>query len=489
MPTLWRPPERIKHNLPESNWPSAARAQKSKLFQPIAIGEKIAQQRTVVPAMVPWRASPDGEVTPAVIQWYHRFAQGRPGILVVEATGIRDVPSGPLLRIGQDRYIPGLRKIVHAVKEASNGETLVLIQLIDFLRIRRRRAKVEYLQRFLQITPQHREKLRQLYNHHRAEKLDDQAVRDILASVCEDTLTNILSSQEHESLLYGERERIDDLHLPHIRELPHVLPDLFARAASRAYQAGFDGVELHFAHAYTMASFLSAHNQRTDGFGGPPVNRIKAPLQVLRRVRDTVGKNSIVGIRYLGDEVIQGGSSKQDIHYFATCFAQAGVDYLSVSTGGKFEDAAQPKIGDPAYPYTGRSGYECMPTVYSDSRGPFGRNTPTASQIRSALRAAGYHTPVITAGGICTFEQAEAILETQQADLIAAARQSLADPDWFLKIRTGRGEQIRRCTYTNYCEALDQQHLPVTCKLWDRQQLEEPDVPLDSTGTRRLVAP
>ena len=69
------------------------------------------------------------------------------------------------------------------------------------------------------------------------------------------------------------------------------------------------------------------------------------------------------------------------------------------------------------------------------------------------------------------------------------ARQALADPDWFLKVRRGRGREVRRCTYTNYCEGLDQAHKQVTCKLWDRTELDEPNVALSSDGRRRLLAP
>jgi hypothetical protein len=81
------------------------------------------------------------------------------------------------------------------------------------------------------------------------------------------------------------------------------------------------------------------------------------------------------------------------------------------------------------------------------------------------------------------------ILERGEADFVASARQTLADPDWFDKIRQGRGGEIRRCEFTNYCEALDQQHKQVTCKLWDRDELDAPDVTLASDGKRRLVAP
>jgi len=70
---------------------------------------------------------------------------------------------------------------------------------------------------------------------------------------------------------------------------------------------------------------------------------------------------------------------------------------------------------------------------------------------------------------------------------VAAARQSLADPDWVEKTRSGRGEEIRRCAMTNYCEGLDQQHKQVTCRLWDRVELE--GAPLSSDRKRRLIAP
>ena len=146
-------------------------------------------------------------------------------------------------------------------------------------------------------------------------------------------------------------------------------------------------------------------------------------------------------------------------------------------------------MGQAVYPYTGQSGYECMPTTLSDESGPFGRSVPLVSAIRNAVKAAGYTTPIVGTGGLTTFEQAEAILQTGQADIAGFARQALADPDWFLKVRLGRGEEIRRCTYTNYCEALDQAHRPVTCKLWDRVELHEPGIALVDEGRRRLLPP
>jgi 2,4-dienoyl-CoA reductase-like NADH-dependent reductase (Old Yellow Enzyme family) len=357
------------------------------------------------------------------------------------------------------------------------------------LAIRRRPPRDKYFARFLALTPRHRDALAELTGDPGVGTAGDDEVRAKLAALPDSELPKVLTPRELEDLERGYRERVTDVHLPHIAELPRVLPALFADAAGRALAAGFDGVELHFAHAYTMASFLSALNTREDGYGGPRENRIRLPREVVAAVRERIAGRAVVGCRYLGDEVIEGGSNLEDATWFGVELARAGLDFLSISKGGKFEDAKQPKVGWAAYPYTGRSGYECMPTIYSDARGPFARNVSLAAAIRRAVREAGFTTPVTTAGGICDFEQAEAVLERGDADFIASARQTLADPDWFAKIRAGRGGEIRRCAFTNYCEALDQQHEQVTCKLWDREELDAPDVRLAADGKRRLVAP
>jgi 2,4-dienoyl-CoA reductase-like NADH-dependent reductase (Old Yellow Enzyme family) len=197
-----------------------------------------------------------------------------------------------------------------------------------------------------------------------------------------------------------------------------------------------------------------------------------------------------VGVRFLGDEVIEGGTRIEEASRFAVAFAREGVDWLSVSKGGKFEDAKVPRVGEAVYPYTGPSGQECMPTVLSDAQGPFSRNVPLAAAVRRAVRAAGFVTPVVTAGGIATFDQAEAILAAGEADVVASARQSLADPDWFRKVAEGRGAEVRRCEFTNYCEGLDQRHLQVTCKLWDKAfDPADPTVARSPDGRRRLLPP
>lgn len=479
---MWKPPEKIKFETLADPWPTAERAAASRLFSPVRHGALALATRTWVPAMVPWRATEEGFVTQANIDWYARFAQGRPGAIVVEATGIRDVPSGPLLRIGHDRFVEGLKRLTEAVRVASGGETRIFIQLIDFLAVRRRPPADKFFERFLRITQRHRDALG-------AADWPEPQVRQALAELAPERLHDVLSPREIEDLTYGFRERVADMDAPHIAELPRVLPDLFAQAAKRAREAGFDGVELHYAHAYTMASFLSRTNTREDGYGGTLESRLRLPLEVYRAVRAAAGDDFVIGCRYLADECIDGGNTVEDATAIGRTFAQAGMDFISLSRGGKFDDAKQPKVGEAVYPYTGRSGYECMPGAISDRFGPFGRNVAPSGAVRAAIRGAGLETPVVAAGGMHGFEQAESVLREGKADIVGFARQALADPDWFAKVRSGHGASTRLCEYTNYCEGLDQKHKVVTCQLWDRTALDEPGVAKSDDGKRRLVAP
>ncbi|MDE0454725.1 MAG: NADH:flavin oxidoreductase [Gammaproteobacteria bacterium] len=483
---MWRPAERIKYAAEPGRWPTREEAKQSLLFQPLALGRNGQCQlnaRTWVPAMVPWRATEDGIVTPDIIDWYRRFAQGRPGAIVVEATGIRDIPSGPLLRIGHDRFLPGLRKLTETVRKASGGYTRLFIQIIDFLSIRRRPKRERYLNEFLKIKPYHIDKMNLSQSDPEAK------IRAALVDMSDEELIEVLDEREWEALQYGARERVTDTELAHIRDLPRKLPGLFADAAGRAREAGFDGVELHYAHAYTMASFLSSLNTREDGYGGSLEGRVRLPVEVFEAVRDRVGDDYVVGCRMLTEDCLNGGMETDEAAYFASRLAAQGMDFISLSRGGKFEDAKQPKVGWAAYPYTGPSGYECMPSYYSDAKGPFGRNLQPAGQVRAAIRSAGLDTPTVAVGGLHNFEQAERVLADGEGDIAGLARQALADPDWFEKVRSGRGDEVRLCLYTNYCEALDQRHRQVTCELWDRENLQEKGIAMSRDGKRRLVAP
>ncbi|MBV9211148.1 MAG: NADH:flavin oxidoreductase, partial [Acidobacteria bacterium] len=229
---MWRFKNPIRHEIPQARWPTMEEAARSLLFQPIRVGAAELESRTWVPAMVPWRATEDGFVTRDNLDWYARFAEGQPGALVVEATGVRDIPSGPLLRIGHDRFIPGLSRLVETVREASKGRTRLFIQIIDFLSVKRRPEKTKFFTRFLKVETRHRLSLSEATEDESWLDRSEDEIRAFLAAAPEELLDKILDERELESLRFGYRERVTDTGLSHIKELPEVLPAIFASAAA-----------------------------------------------------------------------------------------------------------------------------------------------------------------------------------------------------------------------------------------------------------------
>jgi 2,4-dienoyl-CoA reductase-like NADH-dependent reductase (Old Yellow Enzyme family) len=444
---------------------------RSLLFQPFPIGKGglVLPNRIWLPAMVTWRGTEDGFVTASVREIYLRYALGGAGMIVLEATGVRDVASGPLLRLSHDRFVPGLKALRDEMRAVSNS--IVIPQIIDFLKIATRKPTRAFMQ-----------------DAARRGAIAE-SLLDVSDAEFEADLERYLPDPRlRHNFLYGYRQTIEDLSLADIRQIP----GRFGSAARRAKQAGFDGVELHFAHAYTMASFLSVTNRRTDAYGGSFENRMRMPLEVIRTVREEVGPKFLVGCRYLGSEDILGedgrihGNTLEDARAIGVELARAGLDFLSISRGGKFEDAKQPPVGEAMYPYTGHSGHTCIPRSKND---PFAVNAPLAAGIRAAVRGAGFATPVVASGKIVTFDQAEGVLRDGQADLVGMARALLADPDLPLKWRAAVDAQVRACVFCPFCEQEDQRHRVVTCTLWPKDPADHrrrltpavwrPDVPWD----------
>jgi 2,4-dienoyl-CoA reductase-like NADH-dependent reductase (Old Yellow Enzyme family) len=246
--------------------------------------------------------------------------------------------------------------------------------------------------------------------------------------------------------------------------------EAYGQAAVRARECGFDGVELHMAHAYTLSSFLSRLNPRRDAYGGTLENRLRLPVRVVERVRQAVGADFPVGVRFLGDECIRNGYTVVDAVPIAVRLARAGVDYVSLSAGGKFEDA-RVIPGEPLYPYTGYSGDRCMP----GSNYPDGANLYIPEAVRAGLRAQGLQTPVVAAGKIGTRALADDVLARGIGDLIGMARALLADPDLPKKWQTGREDRVVRCVYGNVCKALDENFRRVECTLWPKKLGRAPE--------------
>jgi len=374
-----------------------------RLFEPLAVNGLVLPNRVVLTAMVTRLSGEDGHVNDAILDRYVRFARGEAGLIVVEATAVHAARSGPLLRLGDDAFLPGHRRLVDAVHGA--GPSKVALQIIHFLKIAR------------------------------------SGWRQTIAMLDEAELAAIV--------------------------------DGYAAAAVRAQAAGYDAVELHMAHAYTLASCLSRLNPRRDRYGGRSLEgRLRLPTEVVLAVRRAVGDGYPVGVRFDAEECIKGGYGLAESRYIALRLAQAGSDYVSLSAGGKFEDALK-KPGEPLYPYTGYSGDRTMPAAqYPDAT-----NAYLAEGIKAFLLAHGWATPVVASGKIPTPAIASALLERGQADLIGLARALLADPDWPRKARLGRQDDIVRCVYGNVCKALDENFRQVRCVLWPKHALHAPDAP------------
>jgi hypothetical protein len=191
-------------------------------------------------------------------------------------------------------------------------------------------------------------------------------------------------------------------------------------------------------------------------------------------VRGRVGEDFPVGVRFLAEEAIKGGYTLEDSKRIALGMAQTGVDYISLSVGGKFEDAVR-KEGHPLYPYTGYSGDRCMPGDWY----PAMPHAHLPAAIKAYINAKGYEVPVISVGKISDPGDAEGLLQDGKADIIGMARQLLADPDWVRKVEDGRRDQIVRCIYCNVCKQLDENFKEVHCFLWPKGARQAPP---DATG-------
>ena len=264
----------------------------------------------------------------------------------------------------------------------------------------------------------------------------------------------------------GWRQKVEDLKPEEIG----IIPDQFANGAVRARTAGFDFVELHMAHFTTLASFLSLANKRIDEYGGDFEGRVKLPTEVVLATRKAVEEDFAVGARILGEEFTKEGNTLLQSMRVARRLASLGLDYISVSAGERFEDAEPPLPNMPPFAGTGYSGYRMSPRWWN----PDGVQVYLAEGIRKAVREAGYDVAVVTAGKIRTPELAEEILDQGRADIVGMARALLADPDWPLKAKADRADEIVKCAACGYCSESDERYETVTCIEWPKGELNPP---------------
>jgi len=175
----------------------------------------------------------------------------------------------------------------------------------------------------------------------------------------------------------------------------------FAEAAGRALEAGFDAVEIHGAHGFLLSQFLSPlTNRRVDEYGGALENRVHLPLEVIKSIREQLGKGYPLLYRLGADDMLPGGLTLEEGTQAAKMIADAGVNIIDVSGG----------LGS-----------------RSDLKGP-GYYVPLAVAVREVARV-----PVIGVGGITTAEEADTIIRSGKVDLVAIGRAILKEPKWASK--------------------------------------------------------
>jgi thioredoxin reductase len=204
--------------------------------------------------------------------------------------------------------------------------------------------------------------------------------------------------------------------------------DDFVAATRRCMDSGFDMAMIHYAHGNLLSAFLStAFNQRTDSYGGSEKNRWRFPLELLEAVYDSVKGRIPLEMRIVGNEHIPGGTPLDERIRFLK-EAQKYIDMIVVSAGTLF-------YGE-AFSYN-------MPSYYI----PAGVNVPYAAAFKEACP----DLAVSVVGGISTLEEAEEIIKTGKADIVAMAKALMADGDFVTKGRRGQEKEIRPCLRCLYC--------------------------------------
>ena len=223
----------------------------------------------------------------------------------------------------------------------------------------------------------------------------------------------------------------------------------FAAAAGRAAEAGFDGVEIHGAHFYLISEFLSPlTNQRNDRYGGDARARATFALEVVRSVRERLGKSYPILFRLNAVEKVEGGQTLEDALVVSKLLADEGVDVLDVSlianSSWKEMDDRRILVASSAFPKDQPAGANVQPTA-------------------AVKEAAGL--PVIAVGKLGEGDVAAESVRDLPIDIVAIGRQMIADPDAAGKILAGKHEEIIRCDECMTCYATIGKGKPMGCKV------------------------
>jgi len=359
------------------------------LFRPLKLDElKLKNRITMAPLYLGY-ATLGGKVSPLLLSHYQCMAQSGAALIVVENASITTGGAGSprTIRCDHDRYLKGLERLAAVIKKEN---ALAALQ-------------INHAGRFAHVA-------------------------DPVAPSAVPAFGRTPRALAKRQIMTIQRQ--------------------YARAALRVKKAGFDLVELHGGTGYLLAQFVSPRtNKREDGYGGALENRIRFPLEVVRRVKDLVG-DFPVGYRFLAEEWLPDGLHLEDATVFSRALEKAGVAYISVM-GGTYESFF-------------------LPEIIKKSRTP-GYMVSLASAVKKSVKI-----PVITAGRISTPALAESILSEKKADLIGLARMLWVDPGWPSKARQGLDRAILKCSPK--CDACLQSVMhgkPAFCPKWKKEKRKE----------------
>lgn len=318
-----------------------------KLFKEFNIKNVKMKNRICIPPMVVGFSN-DGSVTPENVERYKKLAQGGAGLIIQEATciNIDGKLSGNQLGMWTDDQIEGLKSIVDVVHQ-------------------------ENCPIFIQI-------------HHAG-----------VVGIAENPLCpSDYEYKKNEKTVIGREMTIEDI---------KSIQNDYIQAARRAYEAGYDGVELHGCHGYLISQFLNKRvNKRTDEYGTNPENFV---IEILDGIRKITPKEFVVGIRLGGFEpTIEDG-----VHY-AKVLERNGIDFFDISYG--FTNEQEMKVPE---------GYKYSNAVYA------------AEKIKEEVSV-----PVFAVNGIYSAETAEEILNERDIDMVDIARGALINPNWANDAKEGK---------------------------------------------------
>ncbi len=358
-----------------------------KLLEPIQIGGMRVKNRIAMAPMGTAFATTDGLFTDQAMAYYAARARGGAGLIIVENVGIdwhRHIHAANRPAIDTDLPLPRLTNLAKTIQK--HGAKAII----------------------------------QLNHSGRSSKSKFSGFQPVAAS----SMTFGSGSTPA-----GEIPR--ELGVEEIREVT----DLFAQAAVRAKKAGFDGVEIHAAHGYLLAGFLSPYtNKRRDPYGGTLENRARILFEVIEEVRKCVGRDYIVGCRLNAREFgVEGGLTLEDSRAIAVKLSK-WLDYLHLTVWGYGKESL---VNSPEQP---------------------GGLLPYCEEIKKAVSI-----PVLAVGRL-TPDAGEKAIRNGRADMIAVARGLLADPEIPNLLARGRADDIRPCTLCFHC--LDEAYLkdvPLSC--------------------------